>query len=134
MENSEKKTIKSFHDLRVYQNLYKSMVLVLTKVVPKLPNEEKYDLADQMRRACKAAPSLISEGFAKRYQKRQWQKYIDDTIGECNEIIHHLSVCEDVYPRFVDVNLCKELIDDYDVSCKQLTTLRKVWKDFHAGR
>ena len=30
-----------------------------------------------MRRACKAGPALIAEGFAKRYQARNWQKYID---------------------------------------------------------
>lgn len=93
MEISSNKTIKSYRDLRIYQNLYKTMVVVLTKIIPKLPKEERYDLADQMRRASKAGPALIAEGFAKRYQKRNWQKYIDDTIGECNEMINHLSVC-----------------------------------------
>jgi len=131
MEISKNKTIKSYRDLRVYQNLYKAMVLVLTKIVLNLPKEERYDLADQMRRACKAGPALLAEGFAKRYQKRNWQKYIDDTIGECNEMINHLSVCIDVYSRFVDQKLCKELIDVYDVTCKQLYSLRKSWQDFH---
>lgn len=107
------------------------MVLVHTKVTPTLPREEKYDLKDQMNRASKAAPALIAEGFAKRYQKRQWKKYIDDCIGECNEMIHHLSVCIDLYGKYVDIDLCKKLIDIYDVSCKQLTCLKKVWQDFH---
>jgi len=131
MENSDNKTIKSFHDLIVYQNLYQAMILVLTKVLPNLPKEEQFDLKDQMRRACKAGPALIAEGFAKRYQKKNWQKYIDDTIGECNEMIHHLSVCIDVYPKFVDGNLCKKAINIYNISCKQLTNLRKAWKNFH---
>lgn len=59
MEKRKNKTIRSFHDLRVYQSLYKAMVIVLTKIVPKLPREEKYDLVDQMRRCCKAGPSLF---------------------------------------------------------------------------
>jgi len=71
MENRNK-AIKTFQDLRAYQNLYKAMILVLTKIVPNLPKEEKYDLANQMRRACKAGPALIAEGFAKRYQKKNW--------------------------------------------------------------
>jgi len=97
MENSNNyKTIKSFRDLVVYQNLYKDMILVHTQIIPSLPKEEKFDLAPQMRRASKASPALIVEGFAKRYQKRQWQKYITDAIGECNEMIHHFSVCIDV--------------------------------------
>jgi four helix bundle protein len=131
MENNKNKTIKSFRDLHVYQNLYKAMVWVLTKIIPKLPKDEKYDLADQMRRACKAGPALIAEGFAKRYQKKNWQRYIDDTIGECNEMIHHLSICIDVYPKYVDKELCKELVDIYDHCGRQLTKLKKSWKNFH---
>ena len=50
---ANKKTIKSFRDLIVYQNLYETMKVVLNEVVPKLPKEEKYDLADQMRRTAR---------------------------------------------------------------------------------
>lgn len=134
MENQKKKTIKSFQDLEVYQNLYKAMVLTLTKILLGLPNEEKFDLKNQMRRCCKAAPALIAEGFAKRYQKRSWRKYIDDTIGECNEMIHHLSVCIDIYPCYVDMKLCKQLIDIYDHSARQLTNLKKSWQNFHENK
>ncbi len=131
MENQNKKTIRSFRDLKVYQNLYKAMVLVLTKILPQLPTEEKFDLKDQMRRCCKTSPALIAEGFAKRYQKKSWQKYIDDTIGECNEMIHHLSVCIDIYPRYIDVKLSQQLIDIYDHCSRQLTKLKKSWQNFH---
>jgi four helix bundle protein len=70
MENRDLKvgkTIKSFTDLRVYQNLYRAMIVVLIKIIPTLPKEERYDLVDQMRRCCKASPALLAEGFAKRY-------------------------------------------------------------------
>ena len=130
MENRNK-AIKTFQDLRAYQNLYKAMILVLTKIVPNLPKEEKCDLANQMRRACKAGPALIAEGFAKRYQKKNWQKYIDDTIGESNEMINHLSVCIDVYAKYVDKKLCREAIGLYDISSWQLYKLRMSWKNFH---
>lgn len=131
MENKSNKTIKSYRDLRIYQNLYQAMILVLTKIVPKLPKEEKYDLANQMRRACKAGPALIAEGFAKRYQRKNWQKYLDDCTGECNEMINHLSVCIDVYYKYINQELCKKIIDIYDKSCGQLYNLRKSWQDFH---
>lgn len=129
--DNRNKTIKTFQDLRAYQNLYKAMILVLTRIIPSLPKEEKYDLADQMRRACKAGPSLISEGFAKRYQKRNWQKYIDDAIGESNEMINHLSVCIDVYSKHTDKNLCQEVIELYDTASRQLYRLRESWRNFH---
>jgi len=127
----EKIVIRSFQDLRVYQNLYSAMKIVLTGIVPNLPKEEKYDLVDQMRRCCKACPALLAEGFAKRYQKINWQKYLNDTIGEANEMIHHLSVCIDIYPKYIDVDLCKKLITDYDICCRQLTNLKKAWRNYH---
>jgi len=126
--------IKSFQDLIVYQNLYQAMILVYKNIIHRLPKEERFDLASQMRRASKAAPALIAEGFAKRYQIRQWQKYINDTIGECNEMIHHLSICADIYGQFFDDVLYKEIIDLYDKSCRQLTKLGQSWRDFHARR
>jgi four helix bundle protein len=60
----------SFKDLIVYQNSYKASIEVMTKIVPKLPDEEKYDLKDQLRRSCKAIPRLIAEGYAKRHQMK----------------------------------------------------------------
>ena len=135
MENRETRpVIKTFQDLIVYQGLYRAVVVVHREVVPKLPKDERFDLADQMKRASKAGPALLAEGFAKRYQKRQWQKYLNDTIGECNEMIHHLSVCIDVYGQYVDVALCRRLIDVYNMSCKQLTKLGQSWQNFHEKR
>lgn len=62
MENRNKyKPIKTFQDLDVYQNLYKAMVFIHTKIVPNLPKEEKFDLAQQMKRSSKAGPALIAE-------------------------------------------------------------------------
>lgn len=123
--------INSFRDLRVYQNLYQAMVIVLTKIVPDLPKEEKYDLADQMRRCCKASPALLAEGFAKRYQKINWQKYLNDTIGEANEMIHHLTVCLDIYSKYTDIEIVKKAINLYEYSCRQLSNLKKSWRNFH---
>ena len=124
--------IKVFQDLRAYQNLYKAMVIVHTQIIPSLPKEERFDLVDQMRRASKAAPALIAEGFAKRYQEKQWKKYINDSMGEANEMIHHLSVCKDVHYQYVDTELCEKVIDLYVLACKQLTRLGQTWKNFHS--
>jgi len=106
-------------------------LIVLKEIIPSLPREERFDLVDQMRRCCKTGPSLIAEGFAKRYQVRQWKKYLRDTIGESYEMINHLSVCIDVYGKYVDVKKCRELINLYEVTCKQITKLIKSWQDYH---
>jgi four helix bundle protein len=128
MEN--KKKIVSFTDLEVYNNSYKAMLLVMKEIIPKLPNVERYDLKDQLSRACKSVPRLIAEGYAKRHQKAGFQKYIDDAMAECNEIIVSLNQSKDIYPEQTDVSLCNQLIDSYDKSARQLYKLGNVWNSF----
>lgn len=126
-----KKAIRSFQDLEVYQRLYSLMIRVLKELLSKLPREEKYDLVDQLRRCCKSSPALLAEGFAKRYQIRQWRKYLDDAIGEVNEMIHHISIVRDIYSDSVNKEFCDSLIKEYDIANKQIYHLREAWKNFH---
>jgi four helix bundle protein len=121
------KKIVSFKDLIVYQNSYNCSIEVMTKIVPKLPDEEKYDLKDQLRRSSKAIPRLIAEGYAKRHQTKGFQKYLDDALGECNEIIVSLSHAKDIYYRYVDTKLCTKLIQIYDTTGKQIYRLAESW-------
>lgn len=130
----KKKKIVSFHDLEVYQNSYKASIIVMTKIVPNLPDSEKYDLKDQLSRSCKTIPRLIAEGYAKIHQRKGFQKYLDDAMGECNEIIVSLSHCRDIYPKYVSVELCDELIKTYDVSGRQLYRLSEKWNEFKSKR
>jgi len=119
--------IVSFKDLHVYQNTYKASLDVMLKIAPKLPNAEKYDLKDQLMRSSKAIPRLIAEGYGKRHQKLGFQRYLDDALGECNEIIVSLSHVKDIYPQYTDLNLCLELIRVYDISGKQIYRLAESW-------
>ena len=112
MEN--KKPIRSFQDLEVYQTAYQAMLEVFRHVLPKLPAEEKYDLLDQLRRSIKAVPRLIAEGHSKRHQKKGFQKYLDDAMAESNETIVSLTQAKDLYSSLVDVKICERLIDIYD--------------------
>lgn len=123
---NNRKPIRSFRDLEVYQDSYQASIVVITKVVPKLPKEEQYDLADQLRRASKA----IAEGYSKKHQKKGFQKYLDDALAESNEMIVSLSHVRDLYSSFVEPNLSESLIDVYDKSSRQIYNLAKSWHDF----
>ena len=123
-----RKRIKSFTDLDVYQSTYKVSITVLTKIIPKLPKSEQFDLCDQLRRSVKAIPRLIAEGFAKRHQKKGFQKYLDDAAGESNKTIVSLSHARDVYN--VEPELVNGLIDIYDKTSRQLYNLGCAWESF----
>jgi len=125
-----KKKIRSFHDLDVYQNSYTAMLKVFKDILPKLPPEEKFDLRDQLQRSSKAIPRLIAEGHSKRHQKKGFQKYLDDAMAESNETIVSLCQTRDLYPQFVDLAICNELISSYDIISRQTYNLSIAWTKF----
>ena len=129
MEN--KKPIKSFHDLDVYQIAYHAMLDVFKHVLPRLPDEEKYDLTDQLRRSTKAVPRLIAEGHSKRHQKKGFQKYLDDAMAESSETMVSLTQARDLYPSSVDVEICERLMDTYDKISRQCYNLAAAWDKFN---
>ena len=127
-----KKAIRSFRDLDVYQNTYRASVIIATKILPKLPKEEKYDLNSQLSRSSKAIPRLIAEGFAKKHQRLGFQRYLDDAMGECNETIVSLEHVRDIYK--IEIDLCERLVDIYDKSARQIYRLAEVWNSFKKRR
>jgi len=90
-----------------------------------LPAQERFDLVSQVRRASKAGPAILAEGWPKRYYRKVWRKYLLDVQGECSEMIHHLNVCSDIYPGSVPVDLINRLLKLYSISAKQISVLIK---------
>jgi len=126
--------IRSFNDLDVYNSSYQAAISVIKNIIPSLPKEEKRDLADQLRRSCKAIPRLIAEGFAKKHQVRGFIKYLDDALAESNETIVSLSQVKDIYQEYVDTDLCQSLIKAYDICSRQLYNLARSWEKFDKKR
>lgn len=127
-----KKPIRSFRDLEVYQNTYKASIEIAIKILPKLPETEKYDLYNQLNKSAKAIARLIAEGFAKKHQKFGFQKYLDDAMGECNETVVSLEHVKDIYK--IETALCDDLIKIYDISGRQLFKLAEAWDSFKNRR
>jgi four helix bundle protein len=129
MENGNK--IKTFSDLDVFKRAYNASRLVLFSIIPLLPKEEKYDLGDQLRRACKSIPTLIAEGYAKKYQNKGFQKYLQDAMAEANEMIVHLSYAGEYMKRD---ELIDRLKNDYLIISKQLFRLQENWRSLNKNR
>ncbi len=128
MKNDKVPRIRSFLDLDVYKSTYEASIIVLTKIIPKLPKEEKFDLNQQLRRSVKAVPRLIAEAYAKKHQKKGFQALLDDAMEESNESIVSLSHVKDAYK--IETELCTELIDVYDKASRQLYNLSLAWSEF----
>lgn len=90
----ETEKIKSFHDLRVWQEAHLLVVLIYgtTKGFPK---EEQFGLTNQIRRAAVSITSNLAEGFGRETIKDRVHFYIM-SIGSLNEIQSQLLVARDV--------------------------------------
>lgn len=117
-----------FRDLDVYQTLLEGVEIVHSKIIPSLPEVEKYGLADQLRRSSKSPLALLAEGHAKRRHQKSWIKYLEDCIGECNETICHLDIVLRSYSKYVSRSDCLKAMDIYDKASRQLFNLGKSWK------
>ncbi len=123
-----KKKIISFRDLDVYKNTYNACLRVHVNILPLLPDREKFNLYDQLNRSSQAIPRLIAEGYAKRHQRAGFQKYLDDTLAECNETIVSLEQVRDLYA--CNTSECTKLIDIYEIAGRQIYRLKEVWTKF----
>lgn len=57
--------IDSFQELDVWKEAHK-LVLMVYRITREFPNEEKFGLVTQMRRAAVSIPANIAEGFKRR--------------------------------------------------------------------
>lgn len=86
--------VKDFKDLEVWK---KSHVLVLEtyKVTRKFPNDEKFALVQQTRRASISVPANIAEGFRKR-GKRDKKNFYNISQASLDELIYYLILSKDL--------------------------------------
>ena len=119
--------IKSFLDLEVYKESFQLSV-ELEEILKKFPKEELYLLTDQSRRASRAIPALIAEGYAKRETILVFKKMTRDAVGEANEMINHIAFA---FARgYISKETADNLIDRYHKLGKKLTNLKEKWRNF----
>jgi four helix bundle protein len=80
---------ESFENLKVWQKAHELMLFVHREVVPLLPKEEKWDLADQIRRSSKSAGANIAEGYGRFYYKDR-VRFCYNARGSLAETENHL--------------------------------------------
>ena len=74
-------------DLKVWRLAHK-LSLDVAKLVKDFPKDEKYDLADQMRRSARSIPSDISEGFG-RYHFNDKLTFYERARASLGELRNH---------------------------------------------
>ena len=103
--------IKSYKDLRVYQNAMDTAMEIF-ELTKRFPVEEKYSMVDQMRRSSRSVPANIAEAWRKRRYKAAFIAKLSDAEGEACETqvwIEFARRC-----KYLDDEVCKRLDTEYE--------------------
>jgi four helix bundle protein len=100
--------IKSFEDLYVYQ-LAREFSRKVSLLIKNLPEEEKYNLKSQMRRAKLSMTNNIAEGFG-RYHFQENIQFCRQSRGSICELIDDFNECYD--ERYIDEAIMNEYKKD----------------------
>lgn len=93
---------KSFEGLEVWQKAHELSLVVHREEVPRLPAEERWDLAAQIRRSAKSIPANIAEGHG-RYYFGDNVRFCYNARGSLYETISHLLTARDL--NYIDAEL-----------------------------
>ena len=109
MENTK---IKTFENLRVYQ-MVREFSSKVQELISKLPSEEKYALAPQMRKAKLSVTNNIAEGYG-RYHFQENMQFCRQSRGSIYELIDDFIECFDY--GYITESECKEFKEEaYDL-------------------
>ena len=111
-----KMNIQSYRDLSVWQ---KSMELVKStyEIINYLPKDERFALADQMRRSVISIPSNIAEGY-ERQTTKEYIQFLFIANASRAELETQLEIC-----KMLEYFESKDAVDDVIQSCKEIAKL-----------
>lgn len=111
----------SFKNLNAYIKA-KELVKTVYDVVKKLPTEERYALADQLRRAVISVPSNIVEGM-NRISDKEKSHFLEIAYASLMEVCCQIDIAFDL--GYIDKPTCDNIEDIIDETGKLISGLRK---------
>jgi four helix bundle protein len=105
--------MKDYKELEVWKRGI-SLVLAIYEIVQKFPKDERYALADQMKRAVVSIPSNIAEG-ASRNTTKEFIQFLYIALGSASELETQIIIAE---------KFC--YIKHEEALCFEITVVRKM--------
>ena len=99
---------KNFRELVIWQKSHE-FVLRIYRATRQFPEDEKYGLTRQMRRAAISIPANIAEGFVKRGVADKL-RYLNIAQGSLEESRYYLILARDL--GFADLSALEEALDE----------------------
>jgi len=78
-----------------------------------------------LRRAATSIPLNIVEGFGRK-TVADFKHFLRNSVGSCNEVTVIVEILRDL--GYIEEELYRQILSQYEIVGKQLTTLIKEWK------
>jgi len=126
----KRKYIRSYEDLDVFQRAM-ALLKPVHQAVLGFPKYEQYDLASQIRRACKSIPANIAEGYGKKRSAKEFQAFLSNALGSATELEVHLRIAYEL--EYLDEETSTRLIAECHIIGQQLYRLMQHWRTIEAS-
>ena len=93
------------------------------EITKSFPTEEKYSLADQIRRSSRSVCSNLAEGWRKRKYEAVFRNKLTDAMQEASETQSWLEFC--LACNYINELLFKELDTEYEEIFLMLNSMEK---------
>jgi len=113
--------MKSVEDLDVFK-LSHEMTLEIYKITKMFPEEEKFGLVSQMRRAAYSVPMNLAEG-ANRLNTKEYRRFVGISKGSAGEVKYQLMLAKDL--GYINSDKYTEMRSNYERISQMLTGLAK---------
>jgi four helix bundle protein len=121
---TDRRWAKGYEDLDVFQRAMRALKPI-HELVLTFPDYEKYDLANQIRRATKSIPANIAEGYGRRRSAREFVRHLTIAMGSANEVEIHLRIAHEL--SYMTEEEHQRFAAEYQVIGKQLRRLIEHW-------
>ena len=111
---------EGYKGLNVYQQSY-SLVIEVYKMTRGFPEEERFVLVTQMRRASTSIPLNIAEGYGKKESLSEYKRFLMIAKGSCNEMQVIIDLCRDL--GYISDSKHEEMVQAYTQVSKMLQGL-----------
>ena len=116
--------IRTYRDLDIW-NSGIQLVKDIYESTEKFPNQEKYGLISQMRRAGISIPSNVAEGF-RRYHNKEYKQFLYISLGSCAELETQITIAKEL--KYLSKEKENLLLEKIDHICRMITNLIKKLK------
>jgi four helix bundle protein len=112
--------MQRFTDLKVWQRSH-ALVLELYPITARFPQDERFGLVSQIRRASVSVPANIAEG-SKRTHNRDYARFLNIAEGSLAELEYLVLLARDL--TFIQVDRSQTILREVDEIARMIHALR----------